>query len=34
MVGSKDLGAIARFFLGSALNKLANNSLCSVLIMK
>ncbi len=34
IVGSKGLGATARFFLGSVSNKLANNSPCSVLIVK
>lgn len=34
VVGSKGLGATARFFLGSVSNKLANNSPCSVLIVK
>jgi len=34
IVGSKGLGATARFFLGSISNKLANNSPCSVLIVK
>ena len=34
IVGSKGLGATARFFLGSVPNKLANNSPCSVLIVK
>jgi nucleotide-binding universal stress UspA family protein len=34
MVGSKGLGATARFFLGSVSNKLANNSPCSILIVK
>jgi nucleotide-binding universal stress UspA family protein len=34
IVGSKGLGATARFFLGSISTKLANNSPCSVLIVK
>jgi len=34
IAGSKGLGATARFFLGSISNKLANNSPCSVLIVK
>ena len=34
VVGNKGLGATARFFLGSVSNKLANNSPCSVLIVK
>lgn len=34
IVGSKGLGATARFFLGSISNKLANNSPCSILIIK
>ena len=34
IVGSKGLGAAARFFLGSVSNKVANNSPCSVLIVK
>ena len=34
VVGSKGLGATDRFFLGSISNKLANNSPCSVLIVK
>lgn len=34
IVGNKGLGATARFFLGSVSNKLANNSPCSVLIVK
>jgi nucleotide-binding universal stress UspA family protein len=34
MVGSKGLGATARFFLGSVSNNLANNSPCSILIVK
>ena len=34
IVGSKGLGKTARFFLGSVSNKLANNSPCSVLIVK
>jgi nucleotide-binding universal stress UspA family protein len=34
IVGSKGMGATARFFLGSISNKLANNSPCSVLIVK
>jgi nucleotide-binding universal stress UspA family protein len=34
IVGSKGLGAAARFFLGSISNKLANNSPCSILIIK
>lgn len=34
IIGSKGLGATARFFLGSVSNKLANNSPCSILIVK
>lgn len=34
IVGSKGLGKTARFFLGSISNKLANNSPCSILIVK
>lgn len=34
VVGNKGLGLTARFFLGSVSNKLANNSPCSVLIVK
>lgn len=34
IVGSKGLGATLRFFLGSVSNKLANNSPCSLLIVK
>lgn len=34
VVGSKGLGTTARFFLGSVSNKLANNSPCSILIVK
>ena len=34
IVGSKGLGTTARFFLGSISNKLANNSPCSILIVK
>ena len=34
VIGSKGLGATARFFLGSVSNKLANYSPCSVLIVK
>ena len=34
IVGSKGLGATARFFLGSISSKLANNSHCSILIVK
>jgi nucleotide-binding universal stress UspA family protein len=34
IVGSKGLGATARFFLGSVSSKLANNSPCSILIVK
>jgi len=34
IVGNKGLGATVRFFLGSISNKLANNSSCSVLIVK
>ncbi|MDH3766175.1 MAG: universal stress protein [Nitrosopumilus sp.] len=34
IVGNKGLGATARFFLGSVSNKLANNSPCSILIVK
>lgn len=34
IVGSKGLGATMRLFLGSVSNKLANNSPCSILIVK
>jgi len=34
IVGSKGIGATARFFLGSVSSKLANNSPCSILIVK
>jgi len=34
VVGSKGLGSTARFLLGSVSNKLANNSPCSILIIK
>ena len=34
IVGSKGLGSVARLFLGSVSNKLANNSPCSILIVK
>ncbi len=34
IVGNKGLGATSRFFLGSVSNKLANNSPCSLLIVK
>ena len=34
IVGSKGLGATARFILGSVSNKLASNSPCSILIVK
>lgn len=34
IMGSKGLGATARFFLGSISNRLANNSPCSLLIVK
>jgi len=34
IMGRKGLGATARFFLGSISNKLANNSPCSLLIIK
>lgn len=34
IIGSKGLGATLRFFLGSVSNKLANNSPCSILILK
>lgn len=34
VVGSKGLGAVTRFFLGSVSTKLAANSPCSVLIVK
>ena len=34
IVGSKGLGVTTRFFLGSVSNKLANNSPCSILIVK
>jgi nucleotide-binding universal stress UspA family protein len=34
IVGSRGLGATLRFFLGSVSNKLANNTPCSILIVK
>ena len=34
VVGNKGLGSVARFLLGSVSNKLAQNSTCSVLIIK
>ena len=34
ITGNKGLGATARLFLGSVSNKLANNSPCSILIVK
>ncbi len=34
VVGSKGLGAVLRFMLGSISTKIANHSLCSVLIVK
>jgi nucleotide-binding universal stress UspA family protein len=34
IVGNQGLGATARFLLGSVSNKLANNSPCSILIVK
>ncbi|MCE9652050.1 MAG: universal stress protein [Nitrosarchaeum sp.] len=34
IVGNKGLGSTTRFFLGSVSNKLANNSSCSILIIK
>lgn len=34
ILGSKGMGATTRFFLGSVSNKLANNSPCSILIIK
>ena len=34
VVGSKGLGAVLTFFLGSISSKIANHSLCSVLIVK
>lgn len=34
VVGSKGLGAVLRFLLGSVSTKIANHSLCSVLIVK
>jgi nucleotide-binding universal stress UspA family protein len=34
VVGSKGLGAVLRFFIGSVSSKIANHSLCSVLIVK
>jgi len=34
IIGNKGLGTTARFFLGSVSNKLANNSPCSILIVK
>jgi len=34
VVGSKGLGAVLRFFLGSVSSKIANHAACSVLIVK
>jgi len=34
IVGSKGLGAVLRFFLGSVSSKIANHAMCSVLIVK
>lgn len=34
IIGNKGLGTTVRFFLGSISNKLANNSPCSILIVK
>ena len=34
ILGSKGMGATTRFFLGSVSSKLANNSPCSILIIK
>lgn len=34
VVGSKGLGAVLQFFLGSVSSKIANHALCSVLIVK
>jgi nucleotide-binding universal stress UspA family protein len=34
VVGSKGLGAVLQFFLGSVSSKIANRALCSVLIVK
>lgn len=34
IVGSKGLGAVVKFLLGSISSKIANHSLCSVLIIK
>jgi nucleotide-binding universal stress UspA family protein len=34
VIGSKGLGAVLRFFLGSVSSKIANHTLCSVLIVK
>ncbi|MBI5859342.1 MAG: universal stress protein [Nitrosarchaeum sp.] len=34
IVGNRGLGSATRFFLGSVSNKLANNSPCSILIIK
>ena len=34
VVGSKGLGAVLRFLMGSVSSKIANHSLCSVLIVK
>ncbi len=34
VVGSKGLGAVLQFFLGSISSKIANHALCSVLIVK
>ena len=34
VVGSKGLGAVVKFLLGSISSKIANHSLCSVLIVK
>lgn len=34
VVGSRGLGAVLRFFMGSISSRIANHSLCSVLIVK
>lgn len=34
VMGSKGLGAVLKFFIGSISSKIANHSLCSVLIVK
>lgn len=34
IVGSKGLGAVLKFFLGSVSSKIANHAMCSVLIVK